>query len=147
MCSGLSHEKVSFPPECMEVTVLSAGGRGSLPGPTSVIVRTFHQTLAASCGSGQLQAAPSPLPTHLSTPTCLLCLPFKCKDDNFPVILSYFSEERTSLECCGCSVSLWKEMYMPTTSPSFSGPGRRALGCMSARVEGLKPASYNVGLT
>lgn len=46
MCSSLSLEKVSFPPECMEVTVLSAGGRGSLPGPTSVIVRTFHQTLA-----------------------------------------------------------------------------------------------------
>lgn len=60
MCSSLSREKVSFPPECMEVTVLSAGGRGSLPGPTSVIVRTFHQTLAPSCGSGQLQAAPSP---------------------------------------------------------------------------------------
>lgn len=141
MCSSLSREKVSFPPECVEVTVLSAGGRGSLPGPTSVIIRTFYQTLAPPCGSGQLQAAWGPLPTHLSTPACLLCLPFKCKDDNFPVILSYCSE------CCGCSISLWKEMYMPTTSPSFAGLGRRPLGCVSAGVEGLMPASYSVGLT
>lgn len=36
---------------------------------------------------------------------------------------------------------------MPTTSPGFSGPGSQALGCMSAQVEGLTPASYNVGLT
>ena len=70
MCSGLSHEKVSFPLECVEVTVLNAGGRGSLPGPTSVTIRTFHQTLTRpvwlwTTAGGSESFTYTPFYTHL----------------------------------------------------------------------------------
>ena len=101
MCSGLSGEKVSFPPECVEVTVLSAGGRGSLPGPTSVTVRSFHQTPAPLCGSGQLQAAPSPSPVPLSIPACLLCLPLRRNGNNFPSSRLTFLKNAQALSVVG----------------------------------------------